>query len=217
MRLILRAAALAIFTYNGAAPARAAFLTENLAGFFGPTSTLGGVAFGADTAFTLQAVGDTSSDVTVVPGLDTYAITSLTISIAGKGTFTAIPDFNTRIFLADLNLDPFYQVGLVNSTTSGGFGAAFSNATPGFNAATPTSSTLSNFLFYTISGPYQIALTGVTGGLVVNDIGSGAQTASILVGVPEPASLAMTTLGLVGALGYDWRRSKLRSWAKFDV
>src|SRR5262245_35057658 len=112
MRLILRATVLACFFFAVAAPARAASLTENLTGFFGPTTTLGGVALGADTAFTLQAVGDTSSGVTIVPGLDVYAVTNFTISIAGKGNFTGIPDINTKIFLADLNLDPFYQVGL---------------------------------------------------------------------------------------------------------
>ena len=187
-----------------ASPARAGLLTENLSGRFGPTTTLGGVALGADTAFTLHAVSDTSLGFTVLPGLDVYAVTSLTLEIAGRGTFIGIPDIDTNIFLADLTLDPnepFYQVGIVNSTISGGFGGAFATATPGFSADEPTSSNLTDFLFPTLQAPYRISLAGVAGGLVVNDLGSGPMAATLVVSVPEPASIIMLGSGLVALVG----------------
>jgi hypothetical protein len=211
MRSLIRSAAISLIL-TSAAQVHAGTLTENLTGFFGPNTTLAGVALGTDTAFTLQAVADTSSGITILPGLDTYAVTSLTIEIAGKGTFTGIPDADTNIFLADLNLDPFYQVGLVNSTISGGFGGAFLDATPGFDAAAPTSSILSSFDFATVMPPYAISLVGVTGGLLVEDIGSEAQTASIIVSVPEPSSLSLAVIGAAG-LAFATRRGVLRRHA----
>ena len=173
---------------TSASPARAGLLTENLSGLFGPTTTLGGVALGADTAFTLQAVSDTSLGFTVIPGLDVYAVTSLTLEMAGKGTFIGIPDIDTNIFLADLTLDPnepFYQVGIVNSTISGGFGGAFATATPGFGAMSrhrrtcPISYSLLSRLLIKFRSQASRAAWSST-------ISAAAMAATLVVSVPEP-------------------------------
>jgi hypothetical protein len=70
--------------------AEAGSLIENFSGAFGPTTTLGGTTLGSDTKFSFQATFDPASGTIVRGGVATFA-TSLSINIAGHGTYTSAP------------------------------------------------------------------------------------------------------------------------------
>src|SRR5262249_37359541 len=105
--------------------AEAGTLIENFSGAFGPTTTLNGAALGSDTNFSFQATFDSTAGFPVTPGVATFP-TSLSITIAGHGTFTSAPGAN--VVLTDPSfpqLPGVYAVGLSTSTAGFNFGAAF--------------------------------------------------------------------------------------------
>jgi hypothetical protein len=179
-------------------------LVEEYTGSFGPTTTLGGVALGADTGFSIQAEFDPTTNVFPNTGIGIFAVTNFTIDIAGKGVFTGIPTADLNVLLIDPSgIDNQYLGGLSNSDGTLGFDAHFNTATPPFNAKTPTPSTLSDFTGNGQLFPYNISLVGVSGGLVVNDLGNAIPTVALVAAsaVPEPSSLALAGTAALAGLG----------------
>ena len=76
---------LLVMTY---ARAEAAMLTLNFSGEFGPTTTLGGTALGANTAFTFAATFDSTMGTTVNTGVAIFP-TVVTFDITGFGTYSS--------------------------------------------------------------------------------------------------------------------------------
>jgi hypothetical protein len=182
--------------------AEAGLLVENLTGSFDAATTLGGVALGADTAFALQASFDTSTGSSFGNGIQYFSVISLTIDIAGHGTFIGIPSSALNVLLIDpSSFLGAYGVGLFDPNNSG-FYYSFSTATPLITAAAPTATTFSGPMENNADG-YTISLVGVTGGLAITDnsLGTAVATAS-LTAVPEPSSLALAgTAVTIAALG----------------
>jgi hypothetical protein len=181
----------------GSGQAEAGLLALEATGAFGPTSTLGGTAFGADTRYWFRAVFDPAQDRNPTPGdgAGYFRATRFTIAIEGYGTFEGIPDDDLNVAL----LDPTYHLGIdaAGLLTSRGkpfFLDAYSAVAPAFGPHAPTPTT---FLGYrrTLPGfPYVVPLAGGAGELVINDVGDAPRTAS-LAAVPEPSSLVLAGLG----------------------
>ncbi len=193
--------------------ADAGMLTLSFSGEFGPTTTLGGTALGADTAFTYAATFDTTTGISKGTGIEIYLAT-VTINISGYGTYMSAAGDDLYVGLADPSsgLVKVYEAALTNQALTHDFGAAYTTATPAFTAANPVPSTLSGL--YTKGGflGLTIALQGGAGNLVVNDLPSAGATATIsLASVPEPASLTLSGIGLILAGMAVWRRRQ-RDW-----
>jgi len=189
-----------------AAPATADILTLHWCGTFGPTSTLGGVSFGAPTPFTFQATFDSTTD-TAGAGLGVFD-TVVTFSILGFGTFTSDPAGDVGVRLVDPSFPGgTYGAGLANTSTFAGFAGSFNTATPPFDADAPVPSVLTDFTGPEGNLPLTIPLMGGAGDLVINNIDSFRETAQITAAVPAPGALALLGLGLLG-LGtvQVWRR-----------
>jgi hypothetical protein len=211
--MIRRLLAVVFIAAIAASQAQAGTLTENFSGSFGPTTTLGGVALGTDTAFTFHAAFDTTTGISFGQGIELFPVTSFTIDIAGQGTFTGIPNADLNVALIDPTFGAFgnaYAVGIFDHTLDFGFEGIFSTATPGFSVTAPTPSVFSGFE-RSISGPnYNIPLVGVTGGLVFNGLGSAIPTVSLTGSVPEPSSLVLGSLAALGGLGVRARRRRAK-------
>ena len=92
-----RWAALAALTI--AITAQAASFDLNYTGSFNSSTTLGGVALGADTPFSITAAfdGDPSGDKEGGSGHGLFQVTTLSLTLIGHGTYTAIPDSNLNV------------------------------------------------------------------------------------------------------------------------
>ena len=170
--------------------AEAGSLVENFSGAFGPTTTLGGTALGSETNFSFQATFDPTAGTIVEGGVATFAA-SLSINIAGHGTYTSAPG-SVSVILTDPSfpgLPGDYGVGLSTSTAGFFFGAAFASASPAFTVETVAPTVFSSYLMYVTNLSLAIELTS-GGSLVINDNGTTAATASLTsAAVPEPAAL----------------------------
>lgn len=176
-------------------------------GSFGPTSTLGGVAFGADTPYAYHAVFDATTDFFPATGFGLFPIAEFTIVISGHGTFTGIPNVDLNALLFDARTGS-NGAGLSDAAFAFGFYDVYATATPPFDADGPTPSILSDYLG-TVSGfPYAIPLQG-GGEVVFKDFGSGTPTAA-LVPVPEPSALVLSGIGGLTILGFARRRRRAR-------
>jgi hypothetical protein len=181
-----------MFAASASNRAAAGSLTENFSGEFGPTTTLDGTALGSDTNFSFQATFDPAAGTIVRGGVATFA-TSLSITIAGHGTYTSAPGA-VSVVLTDPSFPGLlgnYGVGLSTSTAGFFFGADFASASPAFTVETVAPTVFSSYHGYVINPLLTIELTN-GGSLVINDNGTTRATASLTsAAVPEPAALIM--------------------------
>ena len=184
--------------------AEASSLTLNMSGIFGPLTTLDGTALGAQPTFTLAAVFDSTSGIPFenYTGIELFP-TVVTFSITGFGTYTSVPGSDVYVGLADrTDGNGFYEAVLTDSTGSIGFGASYFTATPSFSVLAPAPTVFSSFFFDNPFGPFTVPLQEGAGGLVLSSDNNGSvsfdATASITgSSVPEPSTLALSTIGLV--------------------
>ena len=203
-------AVIVVLVTLGSAQAEASLLGLEATGAFGPSSTLGGTAFGADAAYSFGAIFDPTKDRNPTPGdgAGYFRATQFTITIQGYGTFVGIPNNDLNVAL----VNPTYHLGInaAGLVTSRGepFSLdAYSAVTPPFDPHVPTPATLQGYLG-TLSGfPYVVPLAGSAGEVVINDVANTPRTAS-LVAAPEPSSLVLTGLGGLAFFGYAWRRGR---------
>ena len=187
----------------------AIFMTENIAGTMDGTTTFGGVALGSATAFSFEAifVADPSfNEAAAAPGVGVYPIFSLSITIAGKGTYDATLDTPLFTLLADPSNGtfPVYFAGLAG-VDNGSFFSGFASTTPTLDAHAPDSVVYDGYLATLYGDPLTINLSGVTGGLVIPNDSLGLLSASLTV--PEPATCAVVAAG--GLLAFaGWRRRR---------
>ncbi|MEN9674555.1 MAG: hypothetical protein RIS76_451, partial [Verrucomicrobiota bacterium] len=188
----------------------AQIFNSHTTGQFGPNSTLGGVAFGTDTGFSFDAQFDISSSL----GFGFYQMRSFSITLESYGTFTMGSDGLSSIILLGPNsgADLIFVLisGLVDVSTEKGFAYIFSNGI----TTSGTSFELVNPIGLEVELPFNIPLTGVTGGLVVNDFGEGGQafpTATFTL-VPEPGEYAaVAAVGLVAFGSFRTLRRRERA------
>jgi hypothetical protein len=181
-------------------------INSHTTGQFGPTSTLGGVAFGTDTGFSFDAQYDISSSL----GFAAYPMRSFSITLESYGTFTMGSDGLSSIILLAPNSAGNLFSGLGDVSTGKGFAYIFSNLI----VTSGTSFELVDPVDFLVELPFNIPLTGVTGGLVVNDFGEGGQafpTATFTV-VPEPGEYAaVAAVGLVAFGSFRTLRRRERA------
>lgn len=196
-------AALALATTTAQA---AIFLTENMAATLDGTTTFGGVALGSPTAFSFEAVFAADplfNEAADAPGIGIYPIISLSVTIAGQGTYAATLDTPLFTLLLDPanSLYPVPFAGLFGSD-NGGFYSAFLSTTPVLDAHAPSPVVYGSYLATLYGDPLTIGLNGVTGGLVIS---GGLANVSASLTVPEPATYALVSgLTLVAFVG--WRQ-----------
>ena len=193
-------AALAALTI-ASTTAQAGLFNFNNTGSFGSSTTLGGVALGADTPYSLTATFDDAS--VGFSGFDQFPVTALSLNLTGHGTYTAIPDSNLTVYLSSSG---GYRAGLINSTAGFGYVGSFSSSSNvSFSSSTPSPTIFSNFQGLSDSFPYGISLVGVSGGLSIQSFGATPMTASITA-VPEPAEYAAVTGLALGVFALVQRR-----------
>jgi hypothetical protein len=197
----------------GSGQAEAGLLGLDATGAFGPTSTLGGIAFGADTPYSFGAVFDPTKDRSPTPGdgAGYFRATQFTITVQGYGTFVGIPNNDLNVALVDRTYHlGINAAGLVTSHGEPFYLDAYSAVTPPLDPHVPTPATFRGYLG-TLSGfPYVLPLAGGAGELVINDVGDTPRTASVIA-APEPLSLVLTGLGGLALFGYVWRRGRTAS------
>jgi len=87
-RLFALATAFGLFAL-ASGQADAATLLLNFSGEFGPTTTLGGTALGADTPFTFTASFDSTAGIPITTGVEIFP-TVATFDITGFGMFKSV-------------------------------------------------------------------------------------------------------------------------------
>ncbi len=200
-------------------------ITNHVSMYLGPKSTLGGVPLGVDTTMTYDAVFDTS-----VPIYSTgyvgepafiYPLTSLTITLGGHGTFSALTgslDFLSfppeSLKHQSPNTSAIYSSGLVDSVTPTHFGPYFLNRFASVNSS-ENYQALWNCHVKDITLGMTFSLNGGAGDLVMNDAGDSYDLTSELIGgqifaldaVPEPRGwCAFAALGLAAFASIRQRR-----------
>ena len=199
------------FTAFATSAAQAGLFDLNYTGSFNSTTTLGGVALGADTPFSMVATFDGSpyyeQHAPNVPWTFYFHITAFSLTLGGNtytkdnnGTFgVALSRYNsvTAVFIGD------------NGSCCGGISAEFDIlANPSFDFTHPSPY---NFVAY-LDNPSGglLLLNGVPGGLGFTGLGSTRPTASITaVAVPEPAEYAVVTGFAIGVFALVRRRKQV--------
>jgi hypothetical protein len=126
-------AVIVVLVTLGSGQAEAGLLGLETTGAFGPTSTLGGTAFGAATPYSFGAIFDPTKDRNPTPGdgAGYFRATQFTITIQGYGTFVGIPNNDLNVAL----LDPTYHLGINAAGLVTSHGEPFSLNT--YSAVTP--------------------------------------------------------------------------------
>ena len=197
-------AVIAFFATFVATQAGAASLSLGYSGVFSADSTLGGVAFGADTPFTFQATFDSTTDTDPGDGIGLFDAV-VTFSIQGFGSFTTDPAGDVNVVLADITSGlPAYAAGLVTADQSWGFFRLFFAVTPAIDADVPGPSRFSGIVTTAVGVPFVIPLSLGRGDLVINDFVSLGETAEITLTtttpVPEPGAVLLFASGAVALL-----------------
>ena len=185
------------------------FLLLESTGVLGPTTTLGGTALGADTPYSFRAIFDSTKNRNPIvgeQGAGYFAALEFAITIEGHGEFAGIPSDDLNVVL----LDPSYHLGinaagLLSADGQRFFLDSYDKVEPTFDARSPAPAAFIDYVSTVPGFPYHVALVGIDGGLVINDIGSGARSA-IVTAVPEPSTLL---LALIGCAVFGWRKSIL--------
>ncbi len=197
-RVWLRALVL-VWAVAACAEVRADLLALLATGSFGPTSTLGGVPLGVDTPYSFRAVFDADHDRNpkAGEGAGYFLVTEFSLTIAGHGDFTGIPNNDLNVAL----LDPTYHLhinaaGLLTSLGDPFFLDSYAAVDPAFDPHRPTPTTFENYLTTLSGGAYVIPLAG-GGELAIKDVGNLPRTTQ-LVAVPEPATFWLAGAAAVG-------------------
>jgi len=98
-------------------------------------------------------------------------------------------------------------VGLSNAESNVGFFGAFAMATTSLDADAPVPTVLPQFFVPVDILPFTIPLSLGAGDLVINDLVSLGETASITA-VPEPTTLTLLGLSTLGFAAYRRRRAQ---------
>ena len=200
------------FTAFTTTAAQAGLFNFNYTGSFDSSTTLGGVALGADTPFSMVATFDSSQNYGYAGsiGVGNYQVTALSLTL-GSSTYTAIPDSNLTVRVSDVRYDYDFLVGLHYNLSVGPAQEMFSyfgmQSVSGFDATAPSANTYSGSEGSYSSG-YSLSLVGVTGGLAHMDFGTTTPTASITA-VPEPAEYAVVTGFAIGVFVLVRRRKQV--------
>ena len=183
-------------------------LTLNYSGYFGPTTTLGGTVLPDNTAFSFAATFNAAAPIPVITGLALFSASSFSIVI-GTTSYTASQPADLQVTLGDPRMSEIYVAGVIPADQSCILWSYYTGATPAFQTDNPTATEFSGNVVNELSSPtvnFQIALDGVAGGLVINDLGSGAFTANLTASVPEPSQwAAISCFGVLG-LAYAAKR-----------
>ena len=174
--------------YNPVSSTVSASISLHYTGSFGPTTTLNGVALGAETAFTIVATFDPATNLAPLPpgsGIGVYAAT-VSFTIEGHGTYQSAPGADLTVWLLNPTegFAPFYGAGIGDQLGQYGFYPAFDGATPQFSAEAPNSTVFSGYLASQESLPFTIPLGDGTSSLVVKDLGSITPAAEIIARTP---------------------------------
>ena len=167
-------------------------------GYFGPNTTLGGVALGAEeTPFVIVATFDSAQNLSPVPpgyGVGIYAATAA-INIDGVGTYQSAPGTDLAVWLVNPTADfyPSYAVGIGDHSLASGTFSTFEITTPQFLAETPGTAVCSGFLKNSGDAlPFALPLGDGTISLNINDFGSSTPTAEILAGQTQEVGPEVT-------------------------
>jgi len=173
-------------------------------GVFGPTSSLGGTAFGVDTPFKFSAEFDSTADLDATPGMSLFE-TTIAFEIDGLGTFNS--DAASGINVGLIVDSGIFIVGLVDTALATGFFAGFDTSSTVFDADSPSPTVFSDFLAIVPQLPFTVSLAGGAGDLVINDFADADATARINGNLPEPASiLVWGLLGIAGGIKLHRRK-----------
>ena len=181
-------------------------LTLNYSGYFGPTTTLGGTVIPDNTAFSFAATFNAAAPISSETGVALFSASSFSIVI-GTTSYTASQPADLAVGLFDPRAVGAYAAGVYTADGVHNL-TVYSGATPAFQTDNPTATEFSGNVGNVIVGlsGLQIALDGVTGGLVINDFGSGVFTANLTTSVPEPSQWAAISCVGVLALVYVAKR-----------
>ncbi|MEO9188788.1 MAG: PEP-CTERM sorting domain-containing protein [Acetobacteraceae bacterium] len=191
-RLLVSGLLALLVSFGGFGRAQAALEQLNMAGELDTNSGfLSSGPFLNPTPFQFSAVFDPTIGFPFGPGFG--YLTQATFQVSGFPAVQSAPG-TLAVLLADPSTFGAYGAGLLNEAFDG-YLEGYTTATPPFSAAAPTPTVFSDDLGTLGNLPMFIALTD-SDALVIGGFVDGL-TASITA-VPEPASIALFGIGLVG-------------------
>ena len=173
----------------GSGQAEAGLLALDASGAFGPASTLGGIAFGADTPYSFRAVFDPAEDRNPTPGDGAgYFRHAVHDHDRGVRDLRGHPQRRPERRAARPDLPPGHQRrGVGHLPRRPLLPRCLLRGRPSVHPHAPTPTTFQGYLTTLAGFPYVVPLAGGEGELVVNDIGDTPRTASLVA--PRPRAL----------------------------